>query len=287
MKTNCRWFAVGLLVIAPLASGAAPLTLRPLMVAAVMDAPSDAPAQLTIQEETQVPGKTLKKGAYTIRVVDHLTDRMIIEVDRDGKTQSTFLALPSSGISKPAGGGPIALGSGATSKAALRGFAFPDGTVAEFVYPKAEAVGLAKKNDTKIPAIDPDSQGMKGNPALSKQDREMVNLWLLSPTLVAGESKPGIKAERYQPQTQTAAVVPPSQPQQPASTSAQRSAPVSKAAPLPQQVASASAPARPKAKPVMSALPHTAGNLPLVWLIGLLSLAGASLITARRFATSN
>jgi hypothetical protein len=193
----------------------------------------------------------LKPGAYTIRIVDHLTDRMIIEVDRDGKEQATFLALPSSSLAKPSTAGPMLLNGGKT--AAIRGFSFDSGTLAEFVYPKAEAVTLAKANNAKIPAVDPESEGRSPDPKLSAKDMREVNLWMLSPTIVGpGSGAPAIQAERYQ------------------------------------QVASASTPAPPPAqprrqpKPLMTALPHTAGEGPLVALAGLFSLTAAGLLARRR-----
>ncbi len=274
MMSSRRFFTVGLLSLSLAGAqltGAAFASDKPV----VSDDASGATSRLTISDDTQVPGKTLKPGDYTIRIVDHLSDRMIVRVERNGKMQSTFLAVPSSGLTK-SGGGPITLGSGANAKSALRGFAFPNGTVAEFVYPKAEAVGLAKANDTKIPAIDPASQGMKGNPSLSPTDREMVTLWLLSPTPVGPDAAAGIKAERYQsPQVASASVPAAPRKQAPVSTVAHASQPAQS------EVASA-APAAPRTRPAMKALPHTAGIMPLVWLAGLFSLLGAVLLTGRR-----
>ena len=42
-------------------------------------------SKFTVDEHTQVPGSVLPKGEYTIRSVDHLSDRMIVRVDRNGK----------------------------------------------------------------------------------------------------------------------------------------------------------------------------------------------------------
>ena len=276
-----RWLAVGLLSLslAGLQGGAAAFALS---APAAADDLTSSVTQLTLAQDTQVPGKTLKSGDYTIRIVDHLSDRMIIRVEKNGKMQATFLAVPSSGLGRT-GSGAIPLDKGAGAKSALRGFAFPNGTTAEFVYPKLEAVGLAKANDTKIPAIDPASQGMKGNPSLSPTDREMVTLWLLSPTTVGPDAAAGIKAERYQ--QQVASVTPPAGV---SPASAPRRQPIATAAPAPQPVqqdpvaVAPSAPARPKTRPAMKALPHTAGTIPLVWLTGLLSLIGACLLTGRR-----
>ena len=241
MNVSQRLILVLLLVVASTTSHAAPLSTG------ANPPGGGGPTSFQVDDKMQVPGKVLSKGSYTIRIVDHLSDRMIVQVDHNGKMLSTFLALPSSGLPKQASQGPIVLSSGVNAKTALRGFTFPDGTVAEFVYPKAEAVGLAKANDAKIPAIDPESQGLKGNPALSQTDRDMVTLWMLSPTPVGpNDSGPGIKAERYQAQQ-----------------------------------ASVSTPPRPKPRPAVAALPHTASNLPLTMFFGLLC-SGAALVLMRR-----
>jgi hypothetical protein len=104
--------------------------------------------------------------------------------------------------------------------------------VLEFVYPKEEAVAIAKSNQAKVPAVDPASEGrpltIKG---LSKSDLELVTLWLLSATHVGPEdSSGGIQAERYR------------------------------------QVASVSH------RPAIARLPQTASNLPLIGLLGFCSL---------------
>ena len=224
------------------------LLISPLFAVAEPAAPAESPgtgpaAKFTIAEQTQVPGKTLSAGTYTIRVVDHLADRMILRVEGGGKP-TTFLALPSNDL----GGnkGPVPLKAGVEGKAALRGFSFADGTSAEFVYPKGEAVGLAKANDKTVPAIDPASEGRsEATNGLSKTDMQMITLWMLKPTPVGpGDQGPGIKAERYQ------------------------------------KVASNDSPKPPR--PRMKALPHTASDMPLVWLFGALSLGGAALLARRR-----
>ena len=203
-------------------------------------------ARFTVSTPTQVPGKTLSAGSYTIRVVDQLTDRMIVRVDGGGKP-ATFLALPATDMAGAKG--MVALKTGVDGKAALKGFAFPNGPSAEFVYPKGEAVGLAKANDLTVPAIDPGSEGRsEKTDGLSHNDMQMVTLWMLTPTPVnPGETGPGIKAERYQ------------------------------------KVASNDG-AEAAASRRWQRCPHTASEMPLVWLMGGLSLAGAAVLSRRRMA---
>ncbi len=274
------WMAMGL-IAAPIASNAAPVMYTPaalVLAARGMDegTVSDEVSSFTVDSQTQVPGKMLKPGEYTIRIVDHLSDRMIVRIDRNGKQETTFLALPASGLQKPAEQGPIKLSS-SKGKNALRGYSFPNGTLAEFVYPKEEAVGIAKANNTTIPAVDPASEGMSTDSKLSSVDMKMVTLWMLSPTTVGPEgSGKGIAAERYQAPRQTAAA-------QTASVQTPGPTPTVRA---PQQIASYQAPPRPKARPVMSVLPHTAGYLPLVLLSGLVSLGFAGALARRRVAAT-
>lgn len=248
-----KFLVAGVLLAAPVVLKAVP-TLTPNLPTGTYaeDPAGEEVSHFTVDSKTQVPGKTLKPGAYTIRIVDHLSDRMIVRIDRDGKSEATFLALPVSSLQKPANQGPLKLGNGAKGKDSLRGFSFADGTLAEFVYPKEEAVGIAKANNTKIPAVDPASEGRSANPSLSSEDMKMVTLWMLSPTTV-GPDGPGIAAERYQ---------------------------------APQQVASVQPPPRRKVRPTMAALPHTAGSTPLVMLAGLLSLGLAGTLARRRGRTA-
>ncbi len=198
----------------------------------------------TVSQQTQIPGTTLKPGSYSIHVVDKLADRTILEVDSSsGKAMATFLGLTGAGLPKASGAGKIAYDAGSDGKVALRGFAFPKGPVLEFVYPKDEAVSLAKANGNKVPAIDPASEGRVADTTLSKGDMQVVTLWMLSTTKVGTDGTgPGIKAEKYQ-----------------------------------QQVASNHPP-----RPAIKELPHTASELPLLVLLGAGSLAGGAMLTLRR-----
>ena len=286
-----HWIAAGCLLAVPVASQASLTIHRPtasMLAAAGTDAlngVNDEVSSFTVDNQTQVPGKTLKAGEYTIRIVDHLSDRMIVRIDRNGKQETTFLALPASGLQKPSQQGPIKLVNG-KGKNALRGFSFPNGTLAEFVYPKEEAVGIAKANNTKIPAVDPASEGLPADSALSSDDMKMVTLWMLSPVDVGPEGNgKGIAAERYQASRQAAAVPAP----RPAAVvpASRQSATVSQSqqvasARAPQQVASAQTPPHPRARPIMAVLPHTAGSLPLVMLTGLFSFGFAAALARRR-----
>ena len=134
-------------------------------------------SQFTVTEQTKVPGLTLKPGTYSIRVVDHLSDRLIVRVDgTQGDAHSTFLGIQNGKITKPSSSGPVVWTKSPKGGTILRGFEFPGGgSVVEFVYPKAEAVSIATVNDSKVPAIDPASEGKVADKGLSKDDLEVVD----------------------------------------------------------------------------------------------------------------
>jgi hypothetical protein len=206
-------------------------------------------AKFSVAQRTEVPGLTLQPGSYSIKVVDHLSDRYILRVDgANGSVHSTFIGLPNSTIRKGNTSGLINWDAGPVGQKAVRGYAFPGGTTVQFVYPKAEAVSLAKVNDSKVPAIDPASEGKVEANNLSKDDMEIVTLWMLSSTQVGPtDSAPEIKAERYQ--------------------------------------ASASTPPAPH-KTVIAVLPHTASFMPILFCIAIFSLVTATALRFFRFVAT-
>lgn len=252
-------------------------------------APGD-PTTFAVTESTKVPGLTLKPGTYSIRVVDHLSDRLIVRVDdAAGATHSTFLGVQNSDMPQPGTPGAVTWPGKAGGTLAMRGFEFPDGgPVVEFVYPKEDAVAIAKENSAKVPAIDPASEGKVADPSLSKDDMEVVSLWMLSSTQVGppNAQKAAIAAEKFKPTTTEAVNTPPPPP-----APAPAPVPQPSAAPAPTQMASAAVPpspaeqAAPAPKPhraVVSKLPKTGSDMPLVLLIGMGSLAGAAGLRVRR-----
>jgi hypothetical protein len=208
------------------------LALSPLVAAGFTGSPST----FTTSEPTNIPGLTLDPGSYSIRVVDHLSERYVVRIDAPGgRIHYSFLALENPEIPKPAKAGRVLWSNPAGGKRYVRGWLLPETSfVLEFVYPKAEAVAIAKSNQARVPAIDPASEGrpieIKG---MSKSDLRLITLWLLSSTHVGpGDTASGIQAERY-PEVATAR------------------------------------------KPVISKLPQTASNLPWVALLGVLSVLSA------------
>jgi hypothetical protein len=212
-------------------------------------APANASSSFTISAASHVPGLTLEPGSYTIHVVNRLSDRVILEVDAaNGGPRAIFIGVPNSRIERPSASGPVRWPSPADGASYLKGWYFPGtSSVVEFVYPKAEAVAIAKSNPAKVPAVDPASEGKVADNTLSQRDMQLLTLWVLSLNHVGPADGPSaIKAERYD----TASV---------------------------------------SQRPAIKALPHTASEVPWVWLAGLCSLVAAGMVRLilwrSRFAT--
>jgi hypothetical protein len=266
------------------------------------------PEQFQVTQKTEVPNVTLQPGTYSIRVVDHLRDRVILQVSSNANhVKTTFIAVPAATMAN-APVGPIPYSTGPKGKAALKGFAFPGGLAVEFVYPKNDAVSIAQANDTRVMAIDPASEGRVPAPNLNPTDMQMITLWMLEPSRVGpGDSKQAaIAASKYvAPQTAASAPVETAQTQPaPASTSPAPSSP-SYASSAPQSASGNHAPRRqrpvqlaenntPPPPPARShtrpanvtALPHTASNLPLLWAGALVSLFAGAVLSFRRLTAN-
>lgn len=164
--------------------------------------PSTGASSLQLGAETETPGGVLKSGGYTIRIADHLADRVVIEVrNAQGDVDEKFLGVPARDIPASSPAGPV-LAAGENGASALRGFSFARGNVIEFVYPKNDAVGLAKASGSTVLAIDPASEGMPAVGGLDAADMKIVTLWMLTPKPVGPDSATvDISAARYKGKT--------------------------------------------------------------------------------------
>ena len=138
---------------------------------------SAQPSQLQVSTATEIPGQSLSHGTYSIRVSDRLQDRIIVQVQKTGsKDLISLLAYPNPGLRGGSFTGPVDFLTGLKGKPTLRGYAFPGGPVVEFVYPKKDAVALAKSNNVRVMAVDPASEGRVNLPNLTQTDMSEVTL---------------------------------------------------------------------------------------------------------------
>ena len=267
---------------------------------------SAAPEQFQVTQKTEVPNTTLSPGSYSIRILDHLRDRVILQVAGKGnRVESTFIAIPAATMAN-APMGPILYSSGPNGKAALKGFSFPGGLAVEFVYPKGDAVSIAKANSTRVMAIDPASEGRAPAPKLSQNDMQMITLWMLEPTRVGAPDakETAIAASKYQAPEPAAsgsvetAQVQPAPSSAPSTSSSSYASPASSPSPAPsprprrqrpvqlaQNDTPPPPPARTHVRPAnVTALPHTASSLPMLWMAALVSLISGALLSVRRSA---
>jgi hypothetical protein len=158
------------------------------------------PTDFTISNPSHIPGATLQPGSYSIHVVNRLSDRVILKVDAaNGSVHSMFIGIPNDKIEKPAGSGAVKWANSPDGTTYIKGWYFPGSlSVVEFVYPKADAVALATSNPSKVPAVDPASEGKVTDNTLSQDDMQLLTLWLLSLEEIGPGSAPSIKAARYE-----------------------------------------------------------------------------------------
>ncbi len=248
----------------------------------------------SVTKSTVIPGGILNAGDYTIQVLDQLSDRMLVRVDDAiGKQHSLFLAVPHAAFQNASSSGPADWQGSAEGKTTLRGFAFSNGKSIEFVYPKAQAASIATKNAEKVIAIDPESEGKPELQKMSQDDMKIVTLWMLTLTTASPGSKtPALLAQRYQADAGAADTllaqntVPPG-PKEGTPADTQSKGQVSQAPSATDTTNIRPIQMKAAARHVIKQLPHTASELPLIWLAGLFSLVlGMAAHLGRRWSAA-
>ena len=194
---------------------------------------------LTINEPIQVPNKLLEPGKYVMKLMDSPSNRHIVQIFNADESQlvTTILALPNYRL-EPTGKTQFSFWETPPGQPkALRAWFYPgDNFGQEFAYPKTESTAIAQYTHTPVPTTAATSEAeMKTAPVESTNEQ--------------GQQTPLDTNTYKQEQPEVAQNTPPPAPEP---------APAPEAAPAP-------APAR---------LPKSGSPLPLVGLIGLLSLGG-------------
>jgi hypothetical protein len=221
----------------------------------------DKKTTITIDEPVQLPGTTLQPGTYVIKLVDLGANRHTVQFfEKDEKhIVTTILAIPNERV-RPTGKSVFAFWeTPAGEPKALRAWFYPgDNFGQEFAYPKEEATRIsARNNNVTVPIID----------EKEKDQKTEASTQSTTTAVTATEPAPA-----------PVAVAEPSPAPAPAP------APVEVAAaqqPVPATVDTSSDAQRVTAPPPAETLPRTASNLPLLTLIGMLSMLAA---LALRFA---
>jgi hypothetical protein len=270
--------------------------------------PADRSTFVTFSGPVSIPGKTLPAGTYTFRLADSPADRHIVQIfDRD-QTQlfATLLAVPAE-RNAPEGDPLITFRETPSDRPPAVRYWYYAGEKSgnEFVYPKSQAMEIARASGEPVMSMDTESTNVgewKGTPTRVTANAEPQASTTASTTTAPATQSPTAQPTTAQPTTtsgepmsQPATAQPtttsgePTQPTtaQPTTTQPSTSAP---ATATPEQPA-ATAPRTPADQPTgtsgraePSELPRTAGELPTVGLIALLAFAGAVAVRAARKA---
>ena len=118
---------------------------------------------LTFSGPVQIPGATLPAGSYVFKLADIPGNRHVVQVfDKDEKKiYTTMLAIPNQRL-EPSDK-PIVLFSerASGSPQAVKVWYYPGDTIGnEFVYPRAQAMKIAKETHTRVLAMNDDKAPM-------------------------------------------------------------------------------------------------------------------------------
>jgi predicted small lipoprotein YifL len=148
-----------------------------LLLASSLAAWSASPqSTLIIDSAATIPQAKLSAGRYTVVAADSMKDRKVIRVkDASGKETGVFLAAPNPKLRRE-GSSPFLF----WPNGALRAWFVPGESVAaEAVYEKDEAVAIAKLAGEPVLAIDPESELQVKDRRLTKEELQVLNLWVL------------------------------------------------------------------------------------------------------------
>jgi hypothetical protein len=204
--------------------------------------------QFTFSGPVEVPGRVLPAGTYVFKLLDSQSDRNIVQIFNKDQTHlyATFPTVADYRLT-PAGKTVLTFEErAADSPEAVRAWFYPGENYGhQFVYPKVKALALAKANNVPVPSMPQEMAQNTTQPASTAK----------APSVTAMQQAP-LKAQKPDQQEVELAevfVAPPASAPAPA-----QSAPTTVAQNRP------------------SRLPKTASPLPLIGLMGLLSLFAAA-----------
>jgi len=266
-----------------------------LMAAPALGQPANKLTYVTFSGPVSLPGTTLPAGTYAFRLAESPADRHIVHVfNRDeSKLFTTLLAVPAE-RNQAEGESVVKFSETPSDRPPAVRYWYYAGEKAgnEFVYPKNQAMMIARASGEGVMSVDTDSTNIedwkKGTPTRITASADPS---ATSTATTTGTSTATSTATTTAEPRPTTAPVEPAQP--PAPTTPPATAPTTAApepTPAPQTATPpmASAPAA-QPEPVgtsgraePSELPRTASQMPAVGLIGLLALGGALVLRVAR-----
>lgn len=209
----------------------------------------------TFSGPVEVPGQVLPAGSYVFKLADSQADRHIVQVfnTRENHIYGTFLAIPDYRAKTPDKPVIVFEERAADAPPAIKAWFYPgDNYGDEFVYPKVKATEMAYVSESSTPAV----------PAVT-ENSQSAETATEAPAMAMEQPQPNSEAQSNSEEQEVAPVSPPAQQEQPSTTIAPTESTPSETAP------SENSPRQ---------LPKTASPLPLIGLLGFVSLgAGWSL----------
>lgn len=224
---------------------------------------------LTVNEAIQVPGAVLQPGTYVMKLMDSIANRHVVQVFNEDQSKliTTVLALPNYRL-QPTGDSRFTFWETVAGEPKpMRSWFYPgDNFGQEFAYPKSKATVIARSSGESVPTTY----------STSEADLASAKVGAVNPQGVEGE----LDRETYHisESTQTQAQVTPQE--MPARTEVAQNMPQS----TPQTEAAPEMPVQTHQHDNNAdRLPETGSPLPLIGLVGMLSLGAGAAI--RKFSS--
>jgi hypothetical protein len=233
--------------------GCALATLVALSTAttAIAQEPVDQRTYFTFSAPFELPGgKVLPAGKYTFRIADSPSNRHVVQIlsESGQEMHATILAIPAQRQEPPDDPEVRFMETAANTPPAVKTWWYPGRTIGhEFIYPKEQARRLAASQSEPVLTVETD--------ATSTEQMQTADLSRIDAS--GKETEVAVTTETRTTTRRTAEAQPAPRP-------------------TPERVETS------RVEETRTALPTTAGLLPLVGLIGLASLAGAAIIRRRR-----
>jgi hypothetical protein len=228
---------------------------------------------LTFSGPVQIPGKTLPAGTYTFRAMDLLANRNVLQIlDQNEQELIATVMTQSDTKLEPAENNVVMFSERpAGQPTAIKTWYYPGQKIGnEFVYPRAQAIEIAKANNTTV-LSSADEGASEAEMRSAEVGRVNAEGQIVDDDAAVADNT----ASRSSTPAATAAARPDAQNQNRNQTQAQAQPST------PARAEQAPAPASPavgtsgQAQPATrSELPRTAGNLVLAELLSALSIAG-------------
>jgi hypothetical protein len=140
--------------------------------------PTDSRTEFTFNRPVELPGVTLPAGTYIFRFVDATTGRKVMQVqakDASNKTYGMFLTISAQRPRASDNAELRFLETPAGQPAAVKTWWYPGNTIGrEFIYPRSQAVRLAKATNSTVLAAKAE--------AVSGDQMKSADLAYVSPT---------------------------------------------------------------------------------------------------------